>query len=436
MMAFIRDHQLNIMLFMSGMCAILAVMTMMPKFMSRRRRNILFLMEVASMLLLLFDRYAYIYRGNTTFTGTVMVRISNGLDYFLILFIPYLVSHFVSDLLQNEGKLDRRPKRFIACDVVFYVGSTLVLVSQFTGLYYTFDDQNQYQRAPLNFISYIFPFLMVIIQESVLVQYRKRLTRGLLATMTVSVALPMIASVLQFLFYGISLISMTMVLMVAVFYIYTLCILGAEVDRSKLREIQFYKDAQKREAVLFEETAEALISSIEAKDNYTRGHSTRVAVISSRIAKVAGYTDQESKMVYFAALLHDIGKIGVPDDVINKRGALTEKEFDEIKMHTVYGGQILSSIKEAPYLSVAARSHHERYDGKGYPDGLSGEFIPEIARIIAVADAYDAMTSSRIYRDALSAQEVKNEIISGIGTQFDKRFAEILLELLDKDGGA
>jgi HD-GYP domain-containing protein (c-di-GMP phosphodiesterase class II) len=138
--------------------------------------------------------------------------------------------------------------------------------------------------------------------------------------------------------------------------------------------------------------------------------------------------------VYFAALLHDVGKIGIRADIINKVGELTDEEYEQIKRHTTLGDQILSSIKQSPSLRVGAHYHHERYDGTGYPDRLSGEDIPEVARIIAVADAYDAMTSGRSYRDALPEQMVRDELSEGMGRQFDPRFAEILLRILDRGG--
>ena len=132
-------------------------------------------------------------------------------------------------------------------------------------------------------------------------------------------------------------------------------------------------------------------------------------------------------------LLHDVGKIGVPDAIINKKERLTDEEYDVIKKHPVIGKQILETIKEMPNLSSGARWHHERFDGKGYPDGLAGEDIPEVARIIAVADAYDAMTSKRSYRDTLPQDKVREELINCSGTQFDPRFAQVMVELIDED---
>ena len=432
-MDFLRANQLDIMLYMSGVCGVLAIMSLLPKFMSRRRRSILALMEVCSMLLLNCDRLAYVYRGDTSDFGGFMVRFTNGMTYFLTLLIPLLVTYFMLDLYRNEGGLEKLPKRFIICEVLFAIGTILIIVSQFTGLYYTFDAQNRYQRSPYNFISYIVPFLTVIIQESIIVQYSDKLNKGLVTALGISLALPTFASIIQFLFYGISLTSITMVAVVIVFYVYTLYSLGDEIGKARTREIEFYKEAQKREVAQFIETTEALANAIDAKDKYTSGHSKRVADLSKKIAKEAGLSEEECDHVYFAALLHDVGKIGVRDDVINKPGKLTDEEFENIKLHPVLGNQILSSIRQSPYLSEGAHYHHERYDGKGYPEGLKGDAIPVIARIIAVADAYDAMTSTRSYRGALSKEDVRNEILNGMGKQFDIKFAAILLEMIDKD---
>ena len=132
-------------------------------------------------------------------------------------------------------------------------------------------------------------------------------------------------------------------------------------------------------------------------------------------------------------ILHDVGKIGVPDAVINKPGKLTDEEFAEIKKHPAMGAKILQNIKEMPRLSTGAHWHHERYDGKGYPDRLQGQNIPVEARIIGVADAYDAMTSNRSYRRSMPQAVVREQIEKGKGTQFDPVFADIMMQMIDED---
>lgn len=184
---------------------------------------------------------------------------------------------------------------------------------------------------------------------------------------------------------------------------------------------------------LFLHVVSSLASAIDAKDTYTNGHSARVADYSREIARRFGYKGKQLQDIYMMGLLHDVGKIGVPDAVINKPARLTDEEYEIIKNHPVLGARILGNIKEMPQLAVGARWHHERYDGKGYPDGLAGEDIPEEARIIAVADAYDAMTSHRSYRQPLAQGIVREEIEKGKGSQFDSRFADIMLTMIDED---
>lgn len=176
-----------------------------------------------------------------------------------------------------------------------------------------------------------------------------------------------------------------------------------------------------------------LSGAIDAKDTYTNGHSTRVAEYSREIARRAGLSKEAQDNIYMMGLLHDVGKIGIPDAIINKPAKLTEEEYSVIQNHPVMGAKILKNITEFPKLSTGARWHHERYDGKGYPDGISGEDIPLEARIIAIADAYDAMSSRRSYRDVLSQTQVRAEVQKGKGTQFDPVFAEIMLSMIDED---
>ena len=178
---------------------------------------------------------------------------------------------------------------------------------------------------------------------------------------------------------------------------------------------------------------QALANTIDAKDSYTNGHSTRVAKYSVMLAERMGYAGEKLEQVKYAALLHDIGKIGIPREIINKPSRLTDEEYELIKKHPTIGGSILEQITEIPDIAVGARWHHERYDGKGYPDRLRGEEIPELARLIGVADAYDAMTSKRSYRDVLPQNVVLEEIEKGKGSQFDAGIAEVMIQIIKED---
>ncbi len=177
----------------------------------------------------------------------------------------------------------------------------------------------------------------------------------------------------------------------------------------------------------------ALSGAIDAKDTYTNGHSTRVAEYSAKLAKCMGLSETQQNDIYMMGLLHDVGKIGVPDAIINKPSRLNQDEYMEIMNHPVMGARILKSITEFPKMVTGARWHHERYDGSGYPDGLSGEEIPLEARIIAVADAYDAMSSRRSYRDILAQDVIREELEKGSGTQFDPAVAAVMLAIMDED---
>ena len=192
---------------------------------------------------------------------------------------------------------------------------------------------------------------------------------------------------------------------------------------------------EKEEAIseLYMQTVEALSDAVDAKDRYTSGHSDRVAYYAKLIAERMGKTKEEQDSVYRAGLLHDVGKIRVPEEIINKPGKLTDEEYGIIKLHAITGYHILRGISGGDEIAIAAKYHHERYDGRGYPNGIKGENIPEIARILGVADAYDAMTSNRSYRKGLPQDVVRAEIEKGRGSQFDPNVADIMLTLIDED---
>lgn len=173
----------------------------------------------------------------------------------------------------------------------------------------------------------------------------------------------------------------------------------------------------------------ALVNSIDAKDPYTCGHSERVAHFSRLLAKKAGHSNTDCQRVYLAGLLHDVGKIGIPDAVLCKPGKLTKVEFDELRRHPEIGVRILSKIRQIQDLMPGVLHHHERMDGRGYPGGLKGEDIPRLGRIVCLADCFDAMTTSRTYRAALPLQLAISEIRRCSGTQFDPELAEMMLQL-------
>ncbi len=176
---------------------------------------------------------------------------------------------------------------------------------------------------------------------------------------------------------------------------------------------------------------QAFATTLDAKDAYTNGHASRVAQYAAALAKKLGWDAERIESLKSAAILHDIGKISVPDRVLNKTGRLSDEEFGMIKAHTLVGSDILEKTGLFEFAQDVARHHHERYDGTGYPDRLSGENISCEARIVGIADAFDAMSSKRVYRPALPLPSIKDELIKGKGTQFDPTFADIFIEMFE-----
>ena len=179
------------------------------------------------------------------------------------------------------------------------------------------------------------------------------------------------------------------------------------------------------------QTIQTLANAIDAKDSYTKGHSTRVSLYSEKIARKLGWDEERVNDLKFSALLHDIGKIGVPDSILNNPRKLTDVEFDIIRSHTTIGRDMLKDKVMFRMADDVAGSHHERYDGNGYPLGLKKNEISEEARIVAIADSFDAMSSDRVYRRAFAPDHIRAELLNGRGSQFDPHFTDIFIELWD-----
>ena len=190
------------------------------------------------------------------------------------------------------------------------------------------------------------------------------------------------------------------------------------------------KAEQQKELLL--QTIATIINAVDAKDEYTDGHSRRVAEYSRKLALEVGKSQEEADWIHHIALLHDIGKIGVPDALLKKPDKLTPQEVLIFRTHCEIGANILKDLTFYPGLEVGALYHHERYDGQGYPYGLKGEEIPEVARLIGVADTFDAMNSDRVYQKAYDRAYIRREILTCSGAQFDPVFATALVRLLDE----
>ena len=401
-----------------GVCSVLIMFCIINRSFSKQKKYSLMLMTVFAMILAVTDCFA------NSGMEIEIVRVSKFCTYLMPLLVIFAFNQYLKDLISKD--------QLKAADWIIAFAIINLIISQFTGLYYSFGPSG-YARGKGYVISYIFPILAASIQLIVICKNRQNIRRKTLFLMTLFVILPIIASVSHIFIKGIALISFTIVLMVVVLYSFSIMDTNLLIIQVHKKELEILQERERNSKLMIEQVTSALVGAVDAKDSYTQGHSLRVSEYSVMIAQRAGKTQEECDEIEFIGLLHDVGKIGVPSSIINKCGKLTDEEYSTMKRHPIIGRDILDKITLLPNLRIGACYHHERYDGKGYPFGLKGEEIPEIARIIAVADAYDAMTSKRSYRDSLSQAKVREQLVNGIGTQFDPNFAKIMIELLDAD---
>lgn len=223
--------------------------------------------------------------------------------------------------------------------------------------------------------------------------------------------------------FGLNTLLVLGIAAAALLLIFLVIIIALAAKASKAKK----SEAENKEISL--ECLQAIVNTIDAKDPFSKGHSVRVAKYSVEIARRMDLANLDN--IYIIALLHDIGKIGIPDDILKRVGRLMPDEYALMKQHTEFGRMILSEVASVPGITEGAKYHHEHYDGTGYNEGLYGESIPLIGRIIGVADAYDAMTSPRSYRRGLSKVEAINELNRCAGTQFDPNVARIMIKMLN-----
>lgn len=299
------------------------------------------------------------------------------------------------------------------------------------------NEEHHYMRGKYFLLTQICPYIMYLMAIVLLIRYRKAFKKSERIYLGVFVLIPVVAELIQVATY----VYTTLNVAVAVGLIIVLTFIQSqrEIDsEQKIKDLIIDENRKLEELQSFQESLsgqliDVLCSTVEAKDVYTRGHSLRVAQYAREIMYRLGGDEKAQQEVYYIGILHDVGKIRVQDEIINKKGRLTDEEYEQIKLHTVAGYQILRGVDVIPDLAVGARWHHERYDGKGYPNGLAGENIPLVARIISVADAYDAMTSNRSYHKTMPQNVVREEIKKGMGTQFDPKIAQIMLDMIDED---
>ena len=267
---FIRDHQLNIMLLLCGACAILAFIMVITRFLPKRRKKILILMEVMAFFLLWFDRMAYIYAGDVSNTGYTMVRLSNFFVFFLTPALLLGLNLFLADLLLSSGEVSTPPVRLKIVSYVSVLGMVLSVVSALTGLYYYFDEVNVYHRGSGFLIAYIIPVICPLIQFTVIHQYRKSFSRLIYAAMALYIFVPLGCGILQIFTYGISIVNMAMVLVSLSLYVFNFLDINDTVIHAHEIEIANMQGEQDRMKRLFDQTAMAFVSAVEKKDDFTK----------------------------------------------------------------------------------------------------------------------------------------------------------------------
>lgn len=427
----IKTYQLDIMLVLCGVCSVLAFLLIITRFLSKQRKRILVCMEFVAVFLLAFDREAYVFAGDPSKTGYIMVRLSNFMVFYLTSCVVFMFNLYLKDYIKVEGKQKSAPKRLQISGVLATLGMLLAIVAAFTNLYYYFDETNLYHRGPGFLLAYIVPVVCPLLQFTVVLQYRKIFSKLINIALNLYIFVPLACGIIQIYAYGISIVNMAMVVVSISLFVFTYLDINDTVEHAHQIEIENIQGQQVRMKRLFNQTANAFVSAVEKKDDFTVGNAAKVAEYAEQIAKMAGMSDEESERVYYAALLHDVGMIGIPDSVIKNEADPGKWDREMMRQKPVFGNEILSRITEFPFLSEGAHYSHERYNGTGYPEGLSGEEIPEIARIIAVADAYVTMTSKKRYRDAKPDFVAREALVKGRGEEFDPKFANLMIKIID-----
>lgn len=376
-----------------------------------------FLIAVSSVELVTFNLEYFL--PSTDCSSVWMVTVTC-IGYILRPFMLYL---FILIVIRNEKRNAVRQFLFIP----FIVNAVFSVSGFFTDIAYFYDADKVFHRGPLGWFSHIvmiFYLIMLMILSVTQKKKGKRFERIVIITIAFLLTL---GAFMESILSNLVVLRVSTTASLLFYYMF----FQTQVYKDEMAEKKL-EQAQKLEKLSYQ-VVTALAGTVDAKDSYTNGHSQRVADYSRKIALRLGKSEEFAQNIYFMGLLHDIGKIGIPDSIINKPGKLTAQEYAVIKSHPVIGSEVLKKITEMPNLYCGARWHHEHYDGNGYPDGISGDEIPFEARIIAVADAYDAMSSKRSYRDAMPQAEIRSEIIRVSGTQLDPKIADVLIDMIDED---
>ncbi len=433
MFEFIRTYQLNLMLLLCGACSVIALLLLMTRFLERKKKWALFMMEIVAFFLLWFDRLAYVYSSDVSSKGYTMVKLSNCMVFLLTSAVVFCFNIYLKYLLPLESTGRKSITRINLVTGISAAGMVFAVIFSYTGIYFYVDEYSRYNRGSGFLLAYIIPILCPLIQYTVIRQYKKSFSRLIYISLVLYIFVPIACGILQIFTYGISIVNMAMVAVSISLYIFTYLDINDTVEHAHFIEIQNMQGERQRMQRLFDQTAKAFVSAVEKKDDFTKGNSLRIAEYAMKVAQMSGMDEEECRHVYYAALLHDVGLIGIPDSVIKNEKEPSDEETEVFRRKPVIGKEILSNITEYPFLSTGAYYSHERYNGKGYPEGLKGEDIPEIARIIAVADAYVTMTSKKRYRREKPDFVAREAFVVGADDDFDPKFAGLMVKIIDEE---
>ncbi|MCR5673963.1 MAG: diguanylate cyclase, partial [Lachnospiraceae bacterium] len=276
-----------------GVCVAIILLLLFTKAIPTRRRKILMSIEISAFLLLFFDRLAYEYSGNITRTGYIMVRLSNFIVFFMSVFIVFVFNIYLFDLLRKEGGLTTFPNRLKVAGIVSVIGMILIIVSQFTGLYYTFDESNVYHRSPAFIVCFIFPFIASMLQLTVAYVYRKQFGKWIYISLVLFMTMPFIAGIIQVFTYGLSPVNITIAIVAMFLYIFAHLHINEEMEKSHNARIRDLEEEKKNIRDIFDKTVKSFVNALDGRYVHTRGHSQRVADYARRIAEMDGKSSDE-----------------------------------------------------------------------------------------------------------------------------------------------
>lgn len=375
---------------------------------------------IANIASILGSMTDWLFSGINTPAARAVITFGSSLSFFANGCILTCYFLFFLAFLDKLKKTD--PRWVTLPKIIFAVSTTLSVASLWFNLYFHIDEDGRYVRGPLFPVSILISLVIYCCLIILMFQYRKLLTKTDMMFMSSFYILPLIAEVLQIRFLGYDFLCIGVTVGLMLVFIRILVAHTAKLSEEKALLQADYAN----------QTLAMLANAIDAKDPYTKGHASRVAIYSALIAGELGWSEEQIKDLRFAAMLHDIGKIGIPDCILNKPSRLTDIEYGIIKTHTTLGAGILKGKNVTSLAEKVAMHHHERYDGHGYPTGLAGTDIPLEARLVCIADSYDAMSSKRVYRSSLTPEYIRNELVRGRGTQFDPELLDTFLKLLDE----